>query len=99
MNRHTNWRTKAEIYQITAARYPDQYGRGGSCLYWSLTLMGVLLEHGYRALSLVQTAWNSANIGNNRNLTVGATVKNTFPEALFFNGFLDEVHAVKGRAM
>ena len=46
--------TKLEIYWATSARYQqwygDQYRRGGSCLYWSLTLMGVLLERGYRAL-------------------------------------------------
>ena len=42
------------IYRATSARYHewygDQGGQGGSCLYWSLTLMGVLLQHGYRAL-------------------------------------------------
>src|ERR1039458_4502496 len=45
---------KLEIYQATSARYRewygDQDGQGGSCLYWSLTLMGVMLQHGYRAL-------------------------------------------------
>jgi hypothetical protein len=56
MNRHHKWRTKSEIYQITSARYHRWYGKmkqeghGGSCLYWSLALMGVLIEHGYRAL-------------------------------------------------
>jgi hypothetical protein len=51
---HTKWRTKSEIYRITSARhhqwYGDQEQQGGSCLYWSLALMGVLIEHGYRAL-------------------------------------------------
>jgi len=54
MNRRIKWRTKLEIYQLTSARYHswywDQERQGGSCLYWSLALMGVLIEHGYRPL-------------------------------------------------
>lgn len=46
---------KEEVYRATSSRYHDWYpahdqGVGGQCLYWSLTLIGVLLEHGYRAL-------------------------------------------------
>lgn len=45
---------KLEIYNATCARYerwyPNQHRSGGCCFYWSTTLMGVLLEHGYRAL-------------------------------------------------
>lgn len=51
---YTRQAEKLEIYRTTAARYEgwygDQGGVGGSCLYWSLALMGVLLENGYRAL-------------------------------------------------
>jgi hypothetical protein len=43
-----------EIYGTTATRYrqwySDQAEHGGRCFYWSLTLMGVLLQKGYRAL-------------------------------------------------
>ena len=50
----TSLSEKLEIYRATSARYHEWYGdrdgQGGSCLYWSLTLMGVLLQHGYRAL-------------------------------------------------
>ena len=46
--------TKLEIYQATSSRYhewyPEKQRVGGQCLYWSLTLMGVLLERGYRSL-------------------------------------------------
>jgi hypothetical protein len=45
---------KLEIYRTTSTRYrqwyADQVKHGGRCFYWSLTLMGVLLQHGYRAL-------------------------------------------------
>jgi hypothetical protein len=44
---------KWEIYQAVSSRYRAWYGDqevGGRCLYWSLALMGVLLERGYRAL-------------------------------------------------
>lgn len=52
--KHANLAEKLEIYRITSCRYRgwygDKQGQGGQCLYWSLTLMGVLLERGYRAL-------------------------------------------------
>jgi len=45
---------KLAIYQATSTRYRQWYANqeehGGRCLYWSLTLMGVLLQNGYRAL-------------------------------------------------
>lgn len=50
----TCWGAKLEIYRTTSNRYgqwyADQAEHGGRCLYWSLTLMGVLLQRGYRAL-------------------------------------------------
>ena len=53
-NRSTSFEEKLAIHQATGARYrqwyADQAEHGGRCLYWSLTLMGVLLENGYRAL-------------------------------------------------
>src|ERR1700740_1692326 len=54
MTKHTSQDEKLEIYQATNNRYREWYqnqaGQGGQCLYWSLTLMGVLLQRGYRAL-------------------------------------------------
>jgi hypothetical protein len=57
MTSHSKPTSQAEklgIYQVTAARHNDWYQhrheQGGQCLYWSLTLMAVLLERGYRAL-------------------------------------------------
>ena len=54
MSQPCKWRTKLELYQLTSQRYRswyrDQEQAGGACLYWSLTLMGVLIEHGYRPL-------------------------------------------------
>jgi len=51
---HASPTEKLAIYRLTSARYHDWYGdqqrQGGPCLYWSLTLMGVLLQNGYRAL-------------------------------------------------
>lgn len=44
---------------------------------------------------LVQTATNGSNLGNSRNLTIGAANNPT----LFFSGLLDEVHILKGRAL
>ena len=45
---------KLEIYRATSTRYrqwyADQAEHGGRCFYWSLTLMGVLLQQGYHAL-------------------------------------------------
>jgi hypothetical protein len=44
---------KLEIYRAVSSRYHEWYGdkdNGGRCFYWSLTLMGVLLQEGYRAL-------------------------------------------------
>jgi hypothetical protein len=45
---------KLAIYRTTSTRYRQWYANqaeyGGRCLYWSLTLMGVLLQNGYRAL-------------------------------------------------
>jgi hypothetical protein len=53
-SKRTSLNEKLEIYRATSARYQewygDQQGHGGSCFYWSLTLMGVLMEHGYRPL-------------------------------------------------
>ena len=53
-SKHTCPNEKLEIYRTTSTRYRQWYGvrqgQGGSCLYWSLTLMGVLLQHAYRAL-------------------------------------------------
>jgi len=51
---HTSQVEKLEVYRITSGRYHEWYqhhqGQGGRCLYWSLALMGVLLDRGYRAL-------------------------------------------------
>jgi len=44
---------------------------------------------------LVQSAPNVTNLANNRNLTVGAANN----PALYFRGFMDEVHLLKGRAL
>ncbi len=45
---------KLAIYRTTSTRYRQWYANqaeyGGRCLNWSLTLMGVLLQNGYRAL-------------------------------------------------
>ena len=53
-NRSTSLEQKLEIYQLTSARYhqwyADQVEHGGRCFYWSLTLMGVLLEKRYPQL-------------------------------------------------
>jgi hypothetical protein len=53
-NRSTSLDEKLQIYQATSTRYSqwyaDQAEHGGRCFYWSLTLMGVLLQKGYRAL-------------------------------------------------
>ncbi len=53
-SRHTSPTEKLELYTITRDRYREWYQhseeQGGRCLYWSLTLMGVLLKCGYRAL-------------------------------------------------
>src|SRR5208282_5655551 len=50
----TSLTEKLDIYGTTATRYrrwyADQTKHGGRCFYWSLTLMGVLLQNGYRAL-------------------------------------------------
>jgi hypothetical protein len=52
--RITSLNQKLEIYRATSNRYrqwyADQAEQGGRCFYWSLTLMGVLLQNGYRAL-------------------------------------------------
>ncbi len=51
---YTSLSKKLEVYRTTAGRYRhlhgSEQGQGGCCLYWSLTLLGVLFEHGYRAL-------------------------------------------------
>ncbi len=44
---------------------------------------------------LVKSAPNTTNLANNRDLTIGAANNPN----LFFNGLLDEVHIVKGRAL
>ena len=53
-NKPTTAEEKLAIYQATSIRYRQWYANqadvGGRCLYWSLTLMGVLLQRGYRAL-------------------------------------------------
>src|ERR1035438_3838524 len=52
-NRTTSLEEKLEIYQAVSTRYSQWYGDqegGGRCFYWSLTLMGVLVQKGYRAL-------------------------------------------------
>lgn len=53
-HKNTSLNEKLEIYRTTSAKYDEWYGEGkghgGSCLYWSLVLIGVLLQHGYRAL-------------------------------------------------
>ena len=53
-NESTRLEEKLEIYRATSTRYrqwyADQAEHGGRCFYWSLTLMGVLLQSGYRAL-------------------------------------------------
>ena len=45
---------KLAIYRAVSERYRQWYAHqaegGGQCFYWSLTLMGVLLQKGYRAL-------------------------------------------------
>jgi hypothetical protein len=50
----TRLEKKLEIYQATSTRYRQWYADekeyGGRCLYWSLTLIGVLVQNGYRAL-------------------------------------------------
>jgi hypothetical protein len=50
----TRLEEKLDIYRATSARYlqwyADQAEQGGRCFYWALTLMGVLLQSGYRAL-------------------------------------------------
>src|ERR1035441_6448229 len=50
----TRLEKKLEIYQATITRYrqwnADGKEYGGRCFYWSLTLMGVLVQNGYRAL-------------------------------------------------
>jgi hypothetical protein len=50
----TSLNQKLEIYRVTSTRYgqwyADQAEHGGRCFYWTLTLMGVLLQYGYRAL-------------------------------------------------
>jgi hypothetical protein len=51
--RTTSLTEKLEIYRAVSSRYYEWYGgrdNGGRCFYWSLTLMGVLLQKGYRAL-------------------------------------------------
>ncbi len=52
--RSTSLTEKLEIYRAVSARYrewyADQAEHGGRCFYWSLTLMGLLLQKGYRAL-------------------------------------------------
>ena len=53
-HQHTCLEEKLEIYRTTSTRYrqwySDQAEHVGRCFYWSLTLMGVLLQKGYRAL-------------------------------------------------
>ncbi len=52
-NRTTGLTEKLEIYHGVSSRYCEWYGdrdNGGRCFYWSVTLMGVLLPKGYRAL-------------------------------------------------
>ena len=53
-SKNTSLNQKLEIYRATRNRYrqwyADQAEHGGGCFYWTLTLMGVLLQKGYRAL-------------------------------------------------
>ena len=51
--RSTSLPEKLEIYRAVSNRYRQWYAgqaEDGRCLYWSLALMGVLLQRGYRAL-------------------------------------------------
>jgi hypothetical protein len=54
MSNNTDQATKLAIHRSVSARYQEWYrnqqGHGGSCFYWSLALMGVLFQQGYRAL-------------------------------------------------
>lgn len=53
-HQRTRLEEKLEIYRATSTRYRQWYAdapeHGGRCFYWSLTLMGALLQRGYRAL-------------------------------------------------